>query len=493
MTAFIIDSYKWLQQDNTQIMIRLLVQISSQLPTPQPLPSFISTSSTSLGSDSADFRPTMSSVWINVLWLLSLLFSLTAALLGIIIKQWLREYLLWDSVLSPSREAVLLRHIRYAAWERWKVPAIISAIPAMLEFALVLFLCGSTILLWTLNVTVAIIITIFGGTFFILACVVNILPIFFHRCPYKSATGWTCLVGWKLARRWTSALFTRLRLASRHDRRSRPPARRQSSSWRQRDLQRRSQWGAPIPPNLHTELDRDGHLQLSEFVVLFQALAWVCTSTHDDRLLAKVRQCAANFPRTARKYACLVPGMHVVCQIFSLDIAKFFKIVRSNFHHQQYPEALYGSYTLVHRRVEDIWQGHVPELAVLHMVGDVLRNVVQSCIDELFPNPALLGAGHSFPQQAEMDSFIEALCLLIHIFPLQCPESQRYLVDSLIGFYDKLREALVANPWLALGDIRGPRYPGFTATIFQLLSRIGVVNIDEMGQIHGTSRHILQR
>lgn len=253
MTAFIIDSYKWLQQDNTQIMIRLLVQISSQLPTPQPLPSFISTSSTSLGSDSADFRPTVSSVWINVLWLLSLLFSLTAALLGIIIKQWLREYLLWDSVLSPSREAVLLRHIRYAAWERWKVPAIISAIPAMLEFALVLFLCGSTILLWTLNATVAIIITIFGGTFFILACVVNILPIFFHRCPYKSATGWTCLVGWKLVRQWTSALFARLRLASRHDRRSRPPARRQSSSWRQRDLQRRSQWGAPIPPDLRTD------------------------------------------------------------------------------------------------------------------------------------------------------------------------------------------------------------------------------------------------
>lgn len=67
VTAFIIDSYKWLQQDSTQIMIRLLVQISSQLPTPQPLASFISTSSTSLGSDSADFRPTMSSVWINVL------------------------------------------------------------------------------------------------------------------------------------------------------------------------------------------------------------------------------------------------------------------------------------------------------------------------------------------------------------------------------------------------------------------------------------------
>lgn len=236
-----------------------------------------------------------------------------------------------------------------------------------------------------------------------------------------------------------------------------------------------------------------GHSQLSEFVVLFRALAWVCTSTHDDRLLAKVGQCAANFPRTARNYACLVPGMHVVCEFFSLDIAKFFKIVRSNFHHQQYPKTLYGSYTFVHRRVEDILQGHVPELAVLRMVGDVLRNVVQTCIDELFPNPAFLEAGHSFPQQAEMNSFIEALCLLIHIFPLQHPESQQHLVDTLIGFYDKLRDALVANPWMALEDIGGPRYPGFTATVFQLLSRIGVVNIDEMGQIHGTSRHILLR
>lgn len=502
VTAFIIDSYKWLQQDNSQTTIQLLAKISSQLanlnltPAVESLSDFAVNSIPPLAVATPSFVVTTTSIWINCLWVLSLLFSLTAALLGIIIKQWLREYLLWDSVLFPSREAVLLRHIRYDAWERWKVPVIISAIPAMLELALVLFLCGAAILLWTLNATVAIVVTVFGSLAFIAACAVNILPVFFHRCPYKSAVGWTCVSTWIILRKWTKQGLWRLNRKF-HFRDARKYGPKRSESWRQRDLERNMHWGVPIRWELHPDVDKNTQLETVELVILFHALAWVCSSTQDDRLLAKVQQCADNFHGTSGKHACLVAGMHAVCQIFGLDSGKFFKTIRSEYQNQNrlievkkgsVALSEYGTYTLksgIDNDV-DIWQSHPPDQVILQMVADVLLNILKICIDDMFPPRHIPIPTASSPPPEQLEALVEALCFLVRISRRASSLWRDNFVIVMRQFWDGIRNAEYGGPWLLSENSReGMRYPGLKATLFQVLRRVGTVHIDERGCIIG--------
>ncbi|KAI0342289.1 hypothetical protein BDW22DRAFT_1429143 [Trametopsis cervina] len=489
VTSFIIDSYKWLQQDSSQTIITLLTQISSQLAdlASPPTADLAAQHGPAIGTATDSFQASRTSVWINCLWVLSLLFGLTAALLGIIIKQWLREYVLWDSVLFPAREAVLLRHIRYDAFERWKVPMFISAIPAMLELALVLFLGGAAILLWTLDSIVAVIVTVFGSLAVAAACSVNILPVFFHRCPYKSAVGWTCVTAWNLLSKWGRVALNRLYSEIHiHEARRRGP--RRSESWRQRDLQRNMQWGMPIKWELHSRMDEDMQLEVVELVTFFHALAWVCSSTQDDRLLAKVQQCAGNFHGTSRKHLCLVAGMHAVCQIFHLDSALFFAAIRSEYTHEETriegweSNDTYGTYTLIPRAKGNIWQGPVPEQSIIQMVADVLLSVVQTCVEDMFQS---YPTAESLPSPEQIKMFMETLCFLLHVSRHVSPVWRDSFSNTLIELWNHLVNDEYGSLWTAQSR---PRYPGFKATVFQMLNRLGTVHINETGDL-SVNRH----
>lgn len=148
--------------------------------------------SPSLSSPSAAVR------WINSLFFVSLVLSLASAFFGILAKQWMREYMQWNSPLGAPRENVLVRQARIEAWEAWRVVAFISSIPALLELAMVFFLVGVAILLWTLDSIVAITVTITVGLFLVAAITLTILPVFYVRCPYKSPTAWACISAWNL-------------------------------------------------------------------------------------------------------------------------------------------------------------------------------------------------------------------------------------------------------------------------------------------------------
>ncbi len=130
----------------------------------------------------------------NCLWFLSLIFSLSSALFGILAKQWIREFLQWKKVAATPRENVLLRQLRIEAWEDWKVSMGISAIPALLELAVVLFFTGLVVLVWTLDTVVAIVITAAVSVVILILCTVTVLPAVYRRCPYKSPTGWACVI-----------------------------------------------------------------------------------------------------------------------------------------------------------------------------------------------------------------------------------------------------------------------------------------------------------
>lgn len=157
VTTFIIESYKTLQPDPTNTMIDLLSQIAIR-----PDGSLNSTS-TLPASSVQQFSPTASSIRVNNFWFISLVLSLTTALIGIISLQWLREHQSYRPNM-PSRDKYALFNMRSEALKTWHVHTIFTSLPLLLQSALILFLGGIIDFLSTFgHITVLIPVTVIVG------------------------------------------------------------------------------------------------------------------------------------------------------------------------------------------------------------------------------------------------------------------------------------------------------------------------------------------
>ncbi|TFK87246.1 hypothetical protein K466DRAFT_599650 [Polyporus arcularius HHB13444] len=186
LTAFNVQSYQLLTPVvAADPVIVALERISAQLGGFSVNPPFVnSTQPAFVYSDPAP--PTASSwaVWLNVLWFSSLIFSLSAASVGIMVKQWLHEY---NSGLSgTSRQVARLRQLRLKSLERWHVKEIVSILPVLLQIASALFFGGLLVLLWHLNRTVAIVGSVLVGLLAIFSLCTIILPSVTTHCAYVS-------------------------------------------------------------------------------------------------------------------------------------------------------------------------------------------------------------------------------------------------------------------------------------------------------------------
>ncbi|PSS06613.1 hypothetical protein PHLCEN_2v3569 [Hermanssonia centrifuga] len=290
LTAFVVPAFAMLQQDNVQVSADILARISAKLDSFQITPSFIN-STASHDPSPSPFTVSTSARWINILWFLSLLFSLSSALFGILAKQWIREYLQWNQTTASPRQNIILRQLRSEAWVKWKVPAGIAAIPALLEVAVVLFLVGLIVFVWTLDFVVALVISISAGIILTIAFIITTLPAFFQHCPYKSPTGWACAFIYDMVIRNLYGIRSRFDDSFFHVVPYFP-------SWRHRDLH--------ISRKLSTEVSdcvEDGMLPwdedsttehiktIAQMRPLVQALAWAHEGSEDPRLSSEVVRC----------------------------------------------------------------------------------------------------------------------------------------------------------------------------------------------------------
>ncbi|KIP01879.1 hypothetical protein PHLGIDRAFT_44849, partial [Phlebiopsis gigantea 11061_1 CR5-6] len=99
--------------------------------------------------------PATISRWVTVLWSTSLIISLASAMLGILAKQWISEYLAWHERTASPWTNIIVRQARFEAWEQWPTAIIIATIPALLEFAITLFIAAFVIFSWKLDRTLA--------------------------------------------------------------------------------------------------------------------------------------------------------------------------------------------------------------------------------------------------------------------------------------------------------------------------------------------------
>lgn len=186
MTAFNVESYRQLRLDADEASKMLLVTISQQLSDlPRALLLNSTTSATAAVLAQIDsFKPQSTDVLINSLWFSSLVCSLVAASLGILVKQWLQRYKTED--YSLARERMRIRQHRFDGLMTWSVPGIVAFLPLLLRTSLNLFFIGLIVFVKTLDQTVFGVISSLIAVWFLAYILSSLLPCLYRSCPYKS-------------------------------------------------------------------------------------------------------------------------------------------------------------------------------------------------------------------------------------------------------------------------------------------------------------------
>ncbi|KAH9970240.1 hypothetical protein BGW80DRAFT_1111119, partial [Lactifluus volemus] len=98
------------------------------------------------------FSPPTSAVLVNSLWFLSLVISLTCALLATMLQQWARRYV---TITQPPRYSLHKRAPIHAFFangvEEFHLPWSVGALPALLHLSLFLFFSGLGVFLFNIN------------------------------------------------------------------------------------------------------------------------------------------------------------------------------------------------------------------------------------------------------------------------------------------------------------------------------------------------------
>ncbi|KAH9051060.1 hypothetical protein EDB87DRAFT_1836874 [Lactarius vividus] len=111
-------------------------------------------SNISLPSSPPPFSPPTYAVWVNSLWFLSLVISISCALLATLLQQWARRYLkITQPRYSPHKRA-RIRAFFAEGVDKFLLPWAVEALPTLLHISLFLFFAGLIVFLWNVNLTV---------------------------------------------------------------------------------------------------------------------------------------------------------------------------------------------------------------------------------------------------------------------------------------------------------------------------------------------------
>jgi Family of unknown function (DUF6535) len=133
------------------------------------------------------FSPPKSAVLVNSLWFLSLVISLTCALLATMLQQWARRYvtITQPPLYSPHKRAPIRAFFAHGV-NKFHLPWSVEALPALLHLSLFLFFSGLGVFLFNINHTVfSVVIWWVGLAGAVYGCV-TWMPIFWNDSPYYS-------------------------------------------------------------------------------------------------------------------------------------------------------------------------------------------------------------------------------------------------------------------------------------------------------------------
>jgi Family of unknown function (DUF6535) len=196
VAAFLVVANQNLQQnpqDTTAFYIAHLYQITaangstvSILPLPPTL------------ADPSKFKPSSSAIWVNVLWFLSLIISLTCALLATLLQQWARRYLRMAGARRTLDNRARIRAYFAKGVDKLHLPWVVEALPGLLHLSVFLFFTGLPIFLFGINHTVFIAVLSCVGTCGASYLCISIMPLVRHDSPYYTPLStliWSCNTG----------------------------------------------------------------------------------------------------------------------------------------------------------------------------------------------------------------------------------------------------------------------------------------------------------
>jgi hypothetical protein len=189
LTAFVVDSKQHLQpspadetvyylRQHSTILSQISVQLSSiapqiEIPSAPPPPFPVS-------------NPSASDIRINVFWFMALTFSLLAALLAILVQQWVRKYMHVFKRYSDPLKSSRLRQYLYEGCERWHMPKVADVVPGFLHVSLFLFFLGLGESLLNIDRKVALSTIVPIGVSGLIYIFTIFAPIIYPQSPYQN-------------------------------------------------------------------------------------------------------------------------------------------------------------------------------------------------------------------------------------------------------------------------------------------------------------------
>ena len=181
-----MQSYQLLQPGPQDLTNAILIRMSTQLESFKINSSFANSTTPSFNESftPSSFEAPTYAVWLNAVWFTSLIFSLASATIGIIVKQWIKTYN--TGLYGRSRDIARRRQRRLNNLRKWHVATAVALVPVMLIIALILFLAGLLILLYSIHLTVALVASVFAGLLLLFIAITTVLPTAYRSCCYHS-------------------------------------------------------------------------------------------------------------------------------------------------------------------------------------------------------------------------------------------------------------------------------------------------------------------
>jgi hypothetical protein len=179
VAAFLIESYKYLKPDPTDVSSRLLLQITQEL-------AGISNGARLTPSPPDTFQIPRFAIHVNILWFLSLCLGLACGLGATLVQQWARRYLRLTMRPDTLERRVRIREFLWQGVEGLHVNWVVESVSVMLHAAIFLFFAGLVEFLFAINDEVADVILVAVAIFAAIYITLTLLPLFLHYSPFQT-------------------------------------------------------------------------------------------------------------------------------------------------------------------------------------------------------------------------------------------------------------------------------------------------------------------
>jgi hypothetical protein len=135
-----------------------------------------------------DGPPAASIVWVNIMWLMSLVLSITSTLFATMALQWARRFTQLHRTLNTntSGDRTHIRLFGCCGTLRYDVHRAVSMIVVFLHFSLFLFLVGLVVFFFRINKPVAIVVSMVVGLVGMVYFTITILACIDRDSPYHT-------------------------------------------------------------------------------------------------------------------------------------------------------------------------------------------------------------------------------------------------------------------------------------------------------------------